>query len=391
MRTITAVIGFAAVASVEGHSAATFPPPRNAIDSDEMPWGGAVPADIPFEPWCPFPSESAASSDPGRNVSGANGQACFWFSNGCTTGCSACDGSTRGPIPVFHEVDGKILPVKNATDSGTGKAVAKLPACSLAQSKNATVCDPAQRTVNTEAECGGDDDFYFYSPWRAPGSAPVIDACGTAGGRVPGQGPGGYGAEFVNTTHAQLGDLGSELPHMPSGVTWRAGSSVDVAWTLQANHGGGYGWRLCSLEDKLEEACFQKTPLDFVSAKTTFRWGGAGGKQTQFENVIVQGDQTTPAGSQWKKNPVPRAWQDADGQWDAKSNQLQTGVGFAPLCDNKPPFVCTGMWGPYNLEIIDEVVIPAGLAPGRYVLGFRQDCEESSQIWSSCSDVTVVA
>ena len=36
-----------------------------------------------------------------RNISGSNGQACFWFSNGCAIGCDECDGSTRGPIPSF--------------------------------------------------------------------------------------------------------------------------------------------------------------------------------------------------------------------------------------------------------------------------------------------------
>ena len=26
----------------------------------------------------------------------------------------------------------------------------------------ATVCDPAQRTVNTGAKCGAEDDFYYF-------------------------------------------------------------------------------------------------------------------------------------------------------------------------------------------------------------------------------------
>lgn len=26
---------------------------------------------------------------------------------------------------------------------------------------------------------------YYYSPWRAPGSAPVFDSCGMAGGHKP--------------------------------------------------------------------------------------------------------------------------------------------------------------------------------------------------------------
>ena len=49
------------------------------------------------------------------------------------------------------------------------------------------------------------------------------------------------------------------------------------------------------------------------------------------------------------------------------------------------------MWGPYNLEIVDNVRIPVGLEPGEYVLGWRWDCEESTQIWNSCSDITLVA
>ena len=44
-----------------------------------------------------------------------------------------------------------------------------------------------------------------------------------------------------------------------------------------------------------------------------------------------------------------------------------------------------------NLEVVDEVMIPADLAPGDYVLQWRWDCEESDQIWASCADVTVVA
>ena len=44
-----------------------------------------------------------------------------------------------------------------------------------------------------------------------------------------------------------------------------------------------------------------------------------------------------------------------------------------------------------TLEIVDHVRIPKGLAAGEYVLGWRWDCEQSNQIWQSCSDVTVVA
>jgi hypothetical protein len=41
--------------------------------------------------------------------------------------------------------------------------------------------------------------------------------------------------------------------------------------------------------------------------------------------------------------------------------------------------------------VYDVVKVPVGLAPGKYVLGFRYDCEATAQVWSSCADVTIVA
>lgn len=73
----------------------------------------------------------------------------------------------------------------------------------------------------------------------------MIDACGTAGGRLPGQGHGNFGAAYLNTTHAKIGDYGSKLPGNPNGVLWMAGESYEVRWALQANHAGGYSYRLC--------------------------------------------------------------------------------------------------------------------------------------------------
>ena len=43
------------------------------------------------------------------------------------------------------------------------------------------------------------------------------------------------------------------------------------------------------------------------------------------------------------------------------------------------------------MEIVDDVIIPEGLTAGEWVLGFRWDCEESHQVWQSCSDVTIAA
>ena len=54
------------VVCVAGHGAVTFPRPRNAIDAESKDVGG----------------NCYSSANPGMK----NGQACFWFSNGCSIG-----------------------------------------------------------------------------------------------------------------------------------------------------------------------------------------------------------------------------------------------------------------------------------------------------------------
>jgi hypothetical protein len=46
----------------------------------------------------------------------------------------------------------------------------------------ATVCDSRLRTYNMDAACNSAADTYKHNPWRAPGTAPVYDPCGAAGG-----------------------------------------------------------------------------------------------------------------------------------------------------------------------------------------------------------------
>jgi len=337
---------------VSGHGAVVHPPPRNRVDSELPPWSGPVPSPLPgVDAWCPVSN--------GSELTGSNGQACFWFSNGCSIGCPECDGKTRGPIPNQPEF------------------AHKMDTCGLGY--KATVCDPAQRTVNTGAECGADDDFYYFSPWRAPGSSPVLDSCGMAGGTPA---SGGYGAVYKETPHAKQGDLGSKLPGEEATVEWTLGQEVTVAWTIQANHGGGYQYRLCPKGQPLTEECFQQMPLPFTGLQS-FRWGD--GVQVYFNGTYVT-EGTVPKGSAWAMNPIPR------------NDTAQTGKSFPPRCEERPDCgstkvesdcFCSGMWGPYNLQIVDTLALPDSLPPGDYVLGWRWDCEESSQIWASCSDVKI--
>ena len=109
------------------------------------------------------------------------------------------------------------------------------------------------------------------NPWRAPGSAPVVDPCGQAGGKykqTPMGGDSVFATVSLNGKTYQMGDLGSHvLPQsQPEEVaTWTAGSTPRVAWGMRYNHGGGYQYRLCPLEKMpCSETDFQKMPLKFV-------------------------------------------------------------------------------------------------------------------------------
>ena len=227
------VAALAATATlVASHGAVVKPPPRNAVDKDLHPWNGPVTSTPSVESMTGF----CPSVDANGTLTYANGQSCFWFSNGCAVGCDTCDGNSRGPIPNCGDDPKKPCPA-SAHPTGTGRnKVGPGVACKGPQKSvhKPTLCDPAKRSVNTAAECGGPEDWYFYSPWRAPGAAPVFDSCGMAGGHKPPE--GGFGGIYVNTSHAKLGDAGTEvLPKTESGATWSAGMSYEVTWTIEAN------------------------------------------------------------------------------------------------------------------------------------------------------------
>jgi len=293
--------------------------------------------------------------------------------------------------------------------------------------------DPDIRTVNREAKAGSEADSYRYNPWRAPGYAPVNDACGMAGGG-PSAGPGE--GHFFPTPWAKQGDLGTTvLPSTAPGVVWTAGSVVEVGWGIRYNHGGGYQYRLCPASEPLTEECFQRHPLNFVNSSNRFappyqqalRWSD-GSEQWIDANLVwvsppfaraaaatstkakpADGAAPNPVGYAWAMNPIPRIHFDSSssGQpagWTGCDSPAKGAkcIAFPPLCMGD-----TG-WKPINgsrvsptdvhglcsgdatdVTIVDRVVVPAELPAGDYVLGFRWDCEETAQVWSSCADVHI--
>ena len=54
-----------------------------------------------------------------------------------------------------------------------------------------------------------------------------------AGGHLPPTPKMNFGGAYVNTTHAKVGDKGTEvLPPAPSGTVWSAGMSYEVTTQL---------------------------------------------------------------------------------------------------------------------------------------------------------------
>ena len=191
------------VVATISHGSLIFPASRNSADRALPEFAGGKYVGR-YGCNCGDPSGCAAGMG---SRSGSNGQGCGWFSQGCTIGCPVCD---------------------NQTQHTHGKATCPNPIEPLLNA-------PDERTVNRRAKAGSDQDAYRYNPWRAPGYAPVTDACGMAGGApVPGAGH----ASFHSVPWAKQGDLGSKvLQKGPAAATWVAGSVVEVGWGLRFNHG----------------------------------------------------------------------------------------------------------------------------------------------------------
>ena len=159
-----------------------------------------------------------------------------------------------------------------------------------------------------------------------------------------------YSAISKNTIISKIVDYVT----IPGIFPWQAGEQVHVSWSITANHGGGYQYRLCPDGQDLTEECFQKMPLDFVGQQE-FLW--ADGTSFLFNGTYVT-EGTIPKGSKWAMNPVPR------------NDTVQTGKSFPPRCKEVPncgstevnsKCKCSGMWGPYDMQIVDTLQVEINL------------------------------
>lgn len=290
-----------------------------------------------------------------------------------------------------------------------------------------TLTNPEYRTIFQEIEVGSEADIFRTNPWRAPGTAPVFGSgCGMNGG--------GEGVYFSLPNSGANPDVepsidGAALPPK-EGAVWARGSAQEVVHAITANHGGGYAYRLCSVDEEggVSESCFQRTTLQFASSES-FVVYAKGGRRVAFQNTIVR-EGTYPAGSEWMKGPIPtcRVYDDPaaecgqpvqlDESLDDQANSAwhnftlccaqATGSPDVGCGDSEPffdePVAGVSGWGfdpvavffpprgePFfDFSIADSVRVPEDLTPGRYLLSWRYDCEGSAQVWENCADISVV-
>lgn len=256
-----------------------------------------------------------------------------------------------------------------------------------------------QRMMDSDdAALSEPQDVWVARPWRSPGAAHIDSPCGVFGGNF--HGCPGVGK---NPAFYPFGDCpGGGSSYGPKGETlnfpdlaetaWAPGSEVEVGWSVSANHGGGYSYRLCKLPEggkpALTEACFQGTPLEFVGNTSWIQYANDTKSRKAFTAVRTTAG-TTPTASQWTKNPVPPC-QGADGGlseaafYDASKHNCVPQFG-APV----PGILGFGIHEFPKFVIVDLVKIPEHLPAGKYVLSHRWDCEQTMQVWASCTDINL--
>ena len=149
-------------------------------------------------------------------------------------------------------------------------------------------------------------------------------------------------------------------------------------------------WKFDLIFSGITEECFQKTPL---KASSEYQWVqfGKDGPRFQFvANRTTVG--TYPEGSEWTKNPIPACNKPGGGFFSNETLKCTDGTQFPPPLPGIEGFGI-GVYGgkkrfPYS--IVDQLQVPQNLIPGDYVLSFRWDCEQTSQVWNTCANIKVV-
>lgn len=269
------------VVGVAGHGAMINPAPRSA-HGQTLDAANKCGSSNPYSKAGRYAGEYCGN--------GCLGDACLYYQVGCYVGCGTCALTGKDLYPTAADLAraGNCKPIEPTLGGG----------------------DPAHerelRTHNID-NLSAMGDWTRPNPWRAPGSAGLaretFEPCGVnSGGSAHG------GLPPTTAQDVPTGGPGTDLPSLGSTATWAAGSVVNATWALYANHGGGYSYRVCKKgadkNGKQTEACFQQTPLDFATQESTVVY--TDGSRAPFTiPAVTTSKGTFPAGSQWRKNPIP--------------------------------------------------------------------------------------
>jgi hypothetical protein len=223
-----------------------------------------------------------------------------------------------------------------------------------------------------------------------------------------------FNAGAYNATEfAKQGDLGTKVLPKRTDIgttTWVRGTVAKTRWEITAAHGGGYVYQLCPLSAGLTEECFASSPLAFAP--------GPDGSYTQrMIHSDPSKDHNIPAtvvaeggGKGWMFNPFPYGtdvpcdwnpgahgqhcdwhckrcgppWYAADGACPDKNCVHTEGLPRSIYYGTAIPDLTRG-----SSTVEDSLLVPKDIPAGEYVLRWRWDCEASSQVWTTCSDITI--
>jgi len=280
-------------------------------------------------------------------------------------------------------------------------------------------------------------DMYYGGPETFGSLEPCKEGCQINGASGPEDmqfKAGTMGSELFHKALTNPGAAKADGEEQPV-TQWTAGGVAEVATgALFANHGGGYQWRLCptaefTADGIKNEECFQRSPLEYATGKSTIQFGdhhrmrnNTEGSRVEFDAVRVTDantDGVMPKGSTWTKYPVPNRGNGNSllargslGEGEPYASSLDkhgkllppTDLTFAEPAEGVYGFGAIDMWtrifyspdlgtvqetkDHYDFTVADTVNVPE--KEGRYVLSWRWDAEQSSQVWSNCALVDII-
>lgn len=155
-------------------------------------------------------------------------------------------------------------------------------------------------------------------PWLSPGKTNLQESCGIVSGwydvtDFPYHRGGSYKPD-----NAEIGDVFTDMEQvLPSDDNiWIKGSQVNLSSSLNANHGGGYQYHLCLMDENgiVTEDCFQRTPLK-PTGDSYIEYGPISRQILQEDNVpplsdvhfstYLVSEGVFPTGSEWIQIPIP--------------------------------------------------------------------------------------